>query len=85
MPDGSVIVPGLCICKIPDPIQVGWGMTDEDDFYVCNFCGRIREPDHTGNMDFGPTMMHEMGLMEQENKIWKRISQLAETNEINGK
>jgi hypothetical protein len=85
MPDGSVIASGLCRCQIPDPIQVGWGMTDEDDFYVCNFCGRIREPDHTGGMPLGPTMMHEMGLMEQENKIWKRISQLAETNEIDGK
>ena len=85
IPDGSVIAPGLCKCQIPDPIQVGWGITDEDDFYVCNFCGRIREPDSTGGIALGPTKLHEMGLMNQENKMWKRISQLAETNEVNGK
>ena len=85
IPDGSVIAPGLCMCKIPDPIEVGWGITDEDDFYVCNFCGRIREPDDTGNMDLGPTMLHEMGLMKHENEMWKRISQLVESDEITGK
>ncbi|MGN0847959.1 MAG: hypothetical protein ACI4RA_11350, partial [Kiritimatiellia bacterium] len=52
IPDGGVVIPGECHCKDPDPVSVN---VVGDKFYVCCLCGRVRLPDKTGGIPWGPT------------------------------
>lgn len=78
IPDGRIIIPGSCACKVSDPILVGeWVTSIEDmndsiknvDFYVCTFCGRIHPPDASYGINLGPTGWSELGY---SNCTWKK-------------
>ena len=54
IPDGQVVIPGMCRCNEPDPIRTGF-VDSQEEFFVCCFCGRVRVLDETGEMPIGPT------------------------------
>ena len=68
IPNGQIVVRGLCTCKVADPIKVGFTNKITEEFYVCCNCGRVREPDENGGVQNGPTALSEMGLNEQAEK-----------------
>ena len=55
IPDGGIVISGLCRCKYPDPVTVNIIGGESDEFYVCCFCGKVRLPDEAGNIPTGPT------------------------------
>ena len=58
IPDGQIVIPGACHCKHPDPIRPGF--YEDESFYVCCFCGRVRLPGKDGDMPVGPTAWEAM-------------------------
>lgn len=54
IPDGQIVIPGMCRCNEPDPIRTGF-VDSQEEFFVCCFCGRVRVLDETGEMPIGPT------------------------------
>ena len=73
VPNGQIVVGGRCVCKVADPIKVGFTNKITGEFYVCCTCGRVREPDENGGIPNGPTALSEMGLNEMAEKETKRI------------
>ena len=73
IPNGQIVVEGRCVCKVADPINVGFTYKITGEFYVCCTCGRVREPDENGGVPNGPTALSEMGLNEQAEKESERI------------
>ena len=73
IPNGQIIVGGLCTCKVTDPISVGFTNKITGEFFVCCNCGRVREPDEIGDIPNGPTALSEMGHHEQAEKEAERI------------
>ena len=61
VPNGGIVFPGVCACKVPDPVHVGFLESDYSP-YVCLLCGHVRLPDENGGMPNGPTALEEMGL-----------------------
>lgn len=78
MPNGQIIVGGVCVCKETDPIKVGFTNKITGEFFVCCLCGRVREPDRNGDMPTGTTALSEMGLHEQAEKAGERIGNWLE-------
>jgi hypothetical protein len=56
IPDGQIVIPGKCTCKEPDPIKTGF--VDNEEFFVCIFCGRVRLPEDS-SIPMGPTLWRE--------------------------
>ena len=54
IPDGQIVISGICSCKYPDPMRVGVQIPF-GEYYVCVFCGRVRLPDDTNSIPLGPT------------------------------
>lgn len=54
IPDGQIVIGGICSCKYPDPMRVAFQIPF-GEYYVCVFCGRVRLPDDTGSIPLGPT------------------------------
>ncbi len=73
IPNGQIVVGGLCACKVADPINVGFTNKISGEFYVCCNCGRVRAPDENGGIPNGPTALSEMGLNEQAERESERI------------
>jgi len=74
IPDGGILFPGACACKVPDPVHVGPLFSDYEQ-YVCLICGHVRLPDATGNIPGGPTSLSSMGFDEQADAARKRLYQ----------
>lgn len=74
IPDGEVVIPGTCSCKVPDPISNAGSLSD----YVCILCGRVRLPDANGNMPQGPTALYAQGLEKFAESAEERMRQWLE-------
>lgn len=58
IPDGSVVIPGQCACKEPDPLYF---FDHPNEVYICVKCGRLYVS-ADGQVPIGPTRAREMGL-----------------------
>ncbi len=77
IPDGKIVIRGTCVCKVPDPVHVGFLENDYSP-YVCIICGRVCLPDETGGISNGPTALSEMGLDKQAEEAMKRMCKWIE-------
>ena len=73
-PNGGVVFPKACVCKVPDPVHVGFLESDYSP-YVCLLCGHERLPDEVGSIPNGPTALREMGLDEKAKQEEGRIEE----------
>lgn len=82
-PNGGVLFPGACVCKVPDPVHVGFLENDYSP-YVCLLCGHERLPDETGSMPRGPTALRESGLekhaKQEERKMTEWFTSIIQSN-----